>query len=145
MTRMTMFVLFFAIASSLSIFAQFYQTIHLEEWLTSWYSTRCLHAKRASFGFTQSRETCPLISSTGSSLGGSPGLSGSGIPSQILVGNLISSEPSPLLYFSKHLQFFIIGFSCAIWIFNGKTFQSFRDCWDRQCHRGRSRVPTVDH
>uniref|UniRef100_A0AC35FXC6 Frizzled/Smoothened transmembrane domain-containing protein n=1 Tax=Panagrolaimus sp. PS1159 TaxID=55785 RepID=A0AC35FXC6_9BILA len=110
---MTLFVLLFAIASSLSIFSQFYQTIHLEEWLTS----------------------C-------SGLGDGGGI---GIPSQILVGNLISSEPSPLIYFSRHLQFFIIGFSCAIWIFNGKTFQSFRDCWDRQCHRGRSRVPTIDH
>lgn len=33
----------------------------MNSWLTSWYATRCLHAQRGLFGFTQPREACPII------------------------------------------------------------------------------------
>ncbi|KAE9552248.1 hypothetical protein FO519_004526 [Halicephalobus sp. NKZ332] len=129
MTRMTIFGLLFSIPAAFSVFSNFYQSSHLESWLTTWYSTRCLHAQRASFGFTQPRELCPLVAA----------------PPQAVVGALETAEPDPILYFLKHLPFFVVGLACAIWALNGKTFASFRDCCDRQCHRGRSRVPTVDH
>nr|CAD2187715.1 unnamed protein product [Meloidogyne enterolobii] len=128
MLRITCFSLLYVLPMFVSCYCSYYQTINMEAWLTNWYSTRCLHAQRAVFGFTQQRDYCPITD-------------------QIELEN----QPGPLLFFLKYLANFTVGIACAVWTLNGKTVVIYGEFMSRLCmgkenNRGRpTRLPTRVH
>lgn len=90
----------------------------MDAWLTSWYATRCLHAQRGLFGFTQPRESCPIVEA-----------------------NLVDKYPNFWIFCCKYVAQLSVGLACVVWTINGKTFNSYGDFYARVIH-GRSRVPT---
>uniref|UniRef100_A0A183BIC6 Frizzled-4 n=1 Tax=Globodera pallida TaxID=36090 RepID=A0A183BIC6_GLOPA len=125
MFRIGCFSLLYVLPMAVGIFCSFYQAENVAHWITSWYSTRCLHAQRSAFGFTHPRAQCPI---------------GDGVQ--------LSRHPDPLLFFLKYLSNFSTGIACVVWTLNGKTVASYGDFLarlftSRERRRGRPiRVPT---
>ncbi|KAI1710207.1 frizzled/Smoothened family membrane region domain-containing protein [Ditylenchus destructor] len=124
MLRISSFSLLYIVPMIVGQLCTYYQALNMESWLTTWYSTRCLHAQRGAFGFTQSREFCPIDDG------------------HMLVR--VHETPEPVLFFVKYLCHFTVGIACAIWTVNGKTFNSYGEFYARVFY-GRSRVPTRVH
>ncbi|KAI3413765.1 hypothetical protein GPALN_011246 [Globodera pallida] len=125
MFRIGCFSLLYVLPMAVGIFCSFYQAENVAHWISSWYSTRCLHAQRSAFGFTHPRAQCPI---------------GDGVQ--------LSRHPDPLLFFLKYLSNFSTGIACVVWTLNGKTVASYGDFLarlftSRERRRGRPiRVPT---
>ncbi|KAI1702861.1 frizzled/Smoothened family membrane region domain-containing protein [Ditylenchus destructor] len=124
MLRISSFSLLYIVPMIVGQLCTYYQALNMESWLTTWYSTRCLHAQRGAFGFTQSREFCPIDDG------------------HMLVK--VHETPEPVLFFVKYLCHFTVGIACAIWTVNGKTFNSYGEFYARVFY-GRSRVSTRVH
>lgn len=132
--RISFFTFFYITPLFIGWLCNYYQSINMENWLNLWYSTRCLHAQRSAFGFTQSRELCPIFQDA------------TVIPSvkSINHSNFYyqgQGQPEPILFFVKYLSYFTAGIACALWTINGKTFSSYSDFYVKVFF-GRSRVPT---
>lgn len=119
--RISSFTLLYIVPVIIGELCTYYQVVNMDSWLTSWYSTRCLHAQRSAFGFTQPRNCCP-----------------------ILEAREVNDSPEPALFFIKYLSYFTVGIACAIWTVNGKTFNSYADFYARVFY-GRTRVPIRAH
>lgn len=132
--RISIFNFFYITPLILGWLCNYYESINLESWLSLWYSTRCLHAQRSAFGFTQAREFCPIYQDA-----------------TVVSGQTLNhshfhyqGQPEPAFFFVKYLSYFTTGIACALWTVNGKTFSSYRDFY-LKVFFGRSRVPTRIH
>lgn len=119
--RISSFTLLYIIPLIIGELCTYYQAINMDSWLTSWYSTKCLHAQRSAFGFTQTRDTCPILEARN-----------------------VHNTPKAALFFIKYVSYFTVGIACAIWTINGKTFNSYADFYARVFY-GRTRVPVRPH
>lgn len=133
--RISVFTFLYITPVIIGLFCTYYQAINMESWLSSWYSTRCLHAQRSAFGFTQPRELCPIFQDA----------------TAVASGQVVShrhhhyqGQPEPILFFVKYLSYFTAGIACALWTVNGKTFSSYSDFYVKVFY-GRTRVPTRIH
>ncbi|KAF7633829.1 hypothetical protein Mgra_00006798 [Meloidogyne graminicola] len=119
MLRISCFSFLYGLPMFISCYCSYYQTINMEKWLTNWYSTRCLHAQRAVFGFTQQRDYCPIEDGIG-----------------------LENQPAPILFFLKYLANFTVGIACAVWTLNGKTVVIYGEFISRLCMREDRGRPT---
>lgn len=122
MLRISSFAILYIVPIIVGLLCTYYQATNMDNWLTNLYSTRCLHAQRGAFGFTQARELCPIADRA-----------------------IVSSTPEAALFFAKYLCLFTVGIACAIWTINGKTFTSYGEFYSRIFCRTHSRVPTRVH
>uniref|UniRef100_A0A915D9U2 G-protein coupled receptors family 2 profile 2 domain-containing protein n=1 Tax=Ditylenchus dipsaci TaxID=166011 RepID=A0A915D9U2_9BILA len=118
MLRISSFSMLYIVPMIVGQVCTYYQALNMENWLTTWYSTRCLHAQRGAFGFTLSREFCPIDD-----------------------GTMVHETPEAVIFFIKYLCYFTVGVACALWTINGKTLNSYGEFYARIFY-GRSRVPT---
>lgn len=118
MIRISTFAVLYLTASVIYCLCLFYQAMNMDTWLTSWYTTRCLHLQRGPFGFTQPRELCPINEAA-----------------------LNNQLPDLWLFCGKYVAQLSVGVACAVWTINGKTFNSYGDFYAR-VFMGRARVPT---
>ncbi|KAI6239455.1 hypothetical protein M3Y99_00580500 [Aphelenchoides fujianensis] len=118
MIRISTFAVLCLVSMVVYTLCIFYQALNMDAWLTSWYATRCLHAQRGTFGFTQPREMCPIDEA-----------------------EAVGAQPNFWFFCCKYVAQLSVGLACVVWTINGKTFNSYGDFYARVIH-GRSRVPT---
>ena len=93
-----------------------YQSFMLPHWLANWYQHRCERTQdRTIFGFGQSLAECPE--------------------------KIPVAPPELLVFVFRYVSQLIVGITCAVWIFSGKTVTSWYNCYARNVYR-RSPVPT---
>ncbi|KAK0426347.1 hypothetical protein QR680_009660 [Steinernema hermaphroditum] len=118
MMRLSTFAIAYMIPAAVYGFCLFMQSRSGDAWLSNWYGVRCNRPDRLSFGFTQSREHCPLITE--------------------------DLKPEKWLFFLRYLSQLIVGIMCAFWICSPKTYGSYAQAYAKIVH-GRSPVRTNVH
>uniref|UniRef100_A0A1I7Y792 Frizzled-4 n=1 Tax=Steinernema glaseri TaxID=37863 RepID=A0A1I7Y792_9BILA len=118
MMRLSTFAICYTIPAALFGVCLFLQSTEGDGWLAHWFGVRCQRADRLSFGFTQSRELCPIVAE--------------------------GPRPDKWLFFLRYLSQLIIGIMCAFWICSPKTYGSYSQAYGRIVY-GRAPVRTNVH
>uniref|UniRef100_A0AC35TRP4 Frizzled-4 n=1 Tax=Rhabditophanes sp. KR3021 TaxID=114890 RepID=A0AC35TRP4_9BILA len=108
MFRISLFSFLIVIPFILYLASILYQSVYFDRWLTEWYTLRCNHGNRLTFGFVTSKHNCP--------------------PSIDVM------PPKAIVFYIKYLCQLVTGVTCAIWVFSGKTIGSYANAYSRLIH-----------